>query len=178
MGKLFTPEKTLNSLTPNCPGAIGHDDLILAQTRWAEAIVDIGRVYLSEGDYRTRAEMHILDLYGFETGPVLFKPTLASEFPFRTRFDEALSYFVGGGIAEDRGFALRPWSSVEFGKQQIMFVDGGAFAMGEYVFTPHNEAEPPVRVEFTFGYVREADGALRICLHHSSLPYQPEGVRS
>ncbi|MEM7270835.1 MAG: phosphoribosyl-AMP cyclohydrolase, partial [Pseudomonadota bacterium] len=29
------------------------------------------------------------------------------------------------------------------------------------------------KVDKTFGYKKDADGAVRIILHHSSLPYQP-----
>merc|ERR1719327_242355 len=32
-----------------------------------------------------------------------------------------------------------------------------------------------VRVEYTFGYKRCEDGKVRICLHHSSVPYSPAG---
>ena len=175
MGKLFTPDKTVNPALVEGSKEVTWDDVVHAQSLWADALVEIGRIFLSGGDYRTRAEEHVLNLYGFENGPVLFKPTLAAEQPFRTTFETALSYFIGGSVSEDRGFALRPWAKVEFGQQHVMYIDNGAFAMGEYVFTPHNEQEAPVRVEFTFGYTRDADGALRICLHHSSLPYQPAG---
>ncbi len=175
MRKLFTPDSNTQNLFVPDANDVSWEDVAQAQSRWAEAIVDIGNVYLTGGDYRTCAEAHILDLYGFETGPVLFKPTLAAEQPFRTTFETALSYFVGGSVAEDRGFALRPWSHVEFGDRNVVFIDNGAFAMGNYVFTPHSTNEEPVHVEYTFGYTRNEDGVLRICVHHSSLPYQPQG---
>ena len=61
------------------------------------------------GDYVGVATDHINTLYGYQTGPVLFKPTLASEEQFRPTFDAALSYFVASNnvCPEDEGFAIR-----------------------------------------------------------------------
>ena len=42
-------------------------------------------------------------------------------------------------------------------------------AMGKYFFTP--QKGEGVKVEYTFGYVKNDDGKLKIVLHHSSLPY-------
>ncbi len=42
--------------------------------------------------------------------------------------------------------------------------------MGNYFFTPEGAIDE-VKVEFTFGYVRDEDGNLRINVHHSSLPH-------
>ena len=43
--------------------------------------------------------------------------------------------------------------------------------MGNYFFTDLNGDE--TKVEYTFGYVKGADGHLNIDLHHSSLPFTP-----
>jgi hypothetical protein len=51
---------------------------------WGEGIVRIGKVYTEEGDYKAEARKHITDLYGYNLGPVLFKPTLAADKQFRT----------------------------------------------------------------------------------------------
>ena len=59
-------------------------------------IVNIGKVFLEEGDYQAAAEEHINNFYNYQEESVLFKPTLAAEQPFRTDFVGALSYFVGG----------------------------------------------------------------------------------
>ena len=32
-------------------------------------------------------------------------------------------------------------------------------------------------VEYTFGYKRNSDGKVRICLHHSSIPYEPGNLK-
>ncbi len=40
--------------------------------------------------------------------------------------------------------------------------------MGNYFFTDAEGSE--VKVEYTFGYVQDEVGALRINLHHSSIP--------
>ena len=46
-----------------------------------------------------------------------------------------------------------------------------AIAMGDYLFTCATTSED-VKVEYTFGYKRNADGKARIFLHHSSVPYK------
>ena len=152
--------------------SITKQDVLDAQKSWADGIVDIGRIFLANGDYKTRASQHIKDLYAYDESEVMFKPTLASEVPFRKTYDHALSYFVGGEISEDNGFAITPWSKVRFGEQQIEINNDSALAMGHYFFTRfHNNEE--IKVEFTFGYVRGRSGNLIINLHHSSLPFTP-----
>lgn len=75
---------------------ITEQEVLDAQKAWGEGIVRIGNVYLDMGDYKTAAIEHINNFYNYQEGVVLFKPTLASEKQFRTDFQGALSYFVGG----------------------------------------------------------------------------------
>merc|ERR1719393_775684 len=95
-----------------------------------------------------------------------------------------MSYFVGAEAmgadefkGEDAGFAInggRGWSKVVFRNHQIKCYGEVAHAMGDYVFTDATSGDE-VRVEYTFGYKRNDDGNVRICLHHSSVPYTPAG---
>jgi len=151
---------------------VTREDVLKAQEKWAAGIVGIGKVYTEEGDYKQSATDLINALYAYDISAVLFKPTLASADQFRETFDEALSYFVGGIIEEDKGFAIKPWTNVRFGAQQIITYPTAAKASGVYFFTPA-DSEEEVEVEFSFGYMKDTDGHLRINLHHSSLPYQP-----
>lgn len=141
-----------------------------AQKAWGEGIVAIGSVFKQDGDYKARAAEHIRTLYAYDHGGVLFKPTLAAQQQFRNSFDDALSYFVTGHIAEDGGFAIKPWDNVRFGEQEIKLLDDTALAMGNYYFTPSGETAE-TKVEFTFVYTRDDQDNLRIVLHHSSVPY-------
>lgn len=150
---------------------ITEEEVLAAQQNWADGIVGIGQTYLDKGDYTAAASQHIKELYAYEQGGVLFKPTLASDDQFRETFDEALSYFVGGDIAEDSGFAIKPWRQVRFGEQQIILNGETAFAMGNYYFTP-TDSDAETKVEYTFGYIKDDDGRLRISVHHSSVPFQ------
>ena len=43
--------------------------------------------------------------------------------------------------------------------------------MGNYFFTDLNGDES--KVEYTFGYVKDEEGNLKIGVHHSSLPFSP-----
>lgn len=148
---------------------ITEADVLAAQDAWGAGIVRIGDTFTEGGDYSQAASEHIDTLYAFDLGPVLFKPTKAVDEPFRGSFDEALSYFVGGSIEEDGGFAINPWTAVRFENEAIVTDSDSALAMGQYWFTQPDGSE--VKVEYSFGYVRGEDGELRINLHHSSVPF-------
>ena len=153
---------------------ITNQEIIDAQNVWGEGIVSIGKVFLAGGNYKKAAEDHIDALYGYHLGKVLFKPTLASENQFRLTKEGALSYFVGHNpaFAEDHGFAIRPWSKVRWECIGTHIEGNLAVAMGNYFFTPHSGGDE-VKVEYIFGYTKDASGKLRIILHGSHLPYAP-----
>ncbi|MFP4518349.1 MAG: phosphoribosyl-AMP cyclohydrolase [Oceanicaulis sp.] len=143
-----------------------------AQQAWGEGIVAIGQVHTEGGDVEAAARDHIEQFYAYGERPVLFKPTLASDDQFRGTFDEALSYFVGGSIEEDGGFALAPYTNVRWENEGVFLDENSAMAMGNYFFTT-TEGDA-VKVEYSFGYERGEDGDLKIVLHHSSLPYSAQ----
>jgi hypothetical protein len=138
---------------------------------WGEGIVNIGDVHTAGGDYRQAASDHIEAFYAYGERPVLFKPTLASDDQFRGTFDEALSYFVGGSIAEDGGFAIAPYTDVRWESEGMVINGDTAMAMGNYFFMQTDGSE--VKVEYTFGVEKLDDGEAKIVLHHSSLPFTP-----
>ena len=141
-----------------------------AQQAWGEGIVAISAAHGSGEDYVGRATTHVESLYAYGMSPVLFKPTMAAVQQFRPTFDEALSYFTAsnGACPEDTGFAIQGWTKVRFENQNMILKESSAIAMGNYFFTSPEGIE--VKVEFTFGYLLDSTGALRIHLHHSSLP--------
>ncbi|WP_211248384.1 hypothetical protein [Thermodesulfobacterium hydrogeniphilum] len=104
---------------------------------------------------------------------MLFKPTKASVKQFRLTKEEAISYFVGGVVPEDHGFALQPWSKVRFEPAGFVIGKDLAVTMGNYYFTDANTGKE-VKAEYSFGYKRAKDGRLVIILHHSSFPYNPK----
>lgn len=151
--------------------SLSKDKVMKAQKSWADGIVKIGADYISKRDYVQTAQNHIDDLYAYDQSPVLFKPTKAAQEQFRGNKDSALSYFVAtnGVCPEDKGFALQPWTKVRFENDQILIQGNTAIAMGNYFFTSDNGHE--VKVEYTFGYLMDAQGKLHINLHHSSMPF-------
>jgi hypothetical protein len=154
----------------NC---ITEKDVVAAQKAWGEGIVKIGKVYSEGGDYSAAAAAHIDQFYAYDLSLVLFKPTLASVDQFRTSFDSALSYFVGGNESypEDKGFAIKPWSKVRW--KNVGITNNActmAVAMGNYFFTPVG-GSAETKVEYTFGYIRGPQGDLKIVVHQSSVPY-------
>ena len=152
-------------------GKITEREIFQAQKGWGEGIVSIGQLYTEGGDYTSFAEEFLDTFYGYNEGPVLFKPTKASTTQFRPTRKEALSYFVTGSVDEDHGFALNPWSQVRFENAGITIYQDTALAMGNYYFTDATTSEV-VKVEYTFGYFKDAKGNLRIMAHHSSIPYE------
>lgn len=158
----------------NEPISITEQEIAVAQKAWGEGIVNIGNVYSENGDYKMAATEHINTFYNYQDGTVLFKPTLASVEQFRTNFTGALSYFVAGdeNYPEDHGFAIKPWSDVRWENIGTKINGNMAMAMGNYYFTPA-EGGDDVKVEYSFGYIKNDEGSLKIILHGSHLPYHP-----
>ncbi|WP_420933121.1 phosphoribosyl-AMP cyclohydrolase [Alteromonas sp. A081] len=153
---------------------ITEREVISAQKMWGSGIVRIGTVFTDGGDYSDEAANFIQKMYGYDLSSVLFKPTLAANDQFRSSFDAALSYFVGGNDAyeEDKGFAIKPYTNVKF--DNVGIINNScrmAVAMGNYFFIDTSGGE--TKVEYTFAYVKDSDGNLRIVAHQSSLPYNP-----
>ena len=164
-------------------------DVTECQEKWANAIVSISQTYLdskkkvmryqpTRGNYVSVAADAAHELYGYGHTNVLFKPTKATDNPFRSTGESAMSYFVGGsavdnGLEEDAGFAInggKGWKTVVFKNHQIDYTGNVAIAMGSYDFTCATTGDVTT-VEYTFGYKRCDDGKPRIFLHHSSMPY-------
>ena len=149
---------------------VSVSDVESAQNAWGEGIVAIATAHMNNGDYVGIATNHVNTLYAYQLGPVLFKPTLAAIDQFRPTFDTALSYFVASNNAcpEDKGFAIKGWNNVRFENSDVIVDGNTALAMGNYFFTDGEGTV--VKVEYTFGYIQDSQGNLRIQLHHSSMP--------
>ena len=149
---------------------ITRDGIEKAQQAWGEGIVAMASAHQEGADYVGIARNHVETLYAYGMSTVLFKPTLAAVEQFRPTVEQALSYFVASNHAcpEDKGFAIKGWTKVRFENTDIILDGSTALAMGNYFFTPPKGEE--VKVEYTFGYVLDDAGALRINLHHSSMP--------
>ena len=151
--------------------AIREEDVLSIQKEWADSIISIGKIFLDKGNYRLEAEKTLKKLYAFDISNVLFKPTFASQNQFRNSFEDALSYFIGGNIEEDNGFAIKPWFKIRFSENKIVISHDSAIAMGNYYFTSVEDKKNETKVEYTFGYIKDKKGNLRINLHHSSIPH-------
>ncbi|MEP5155442.1 MAG: phosphoribosyl-AMP cyclohydrolase, partial [Planktotalea sp.] len=88
---------------------ITQDNLIAARKAWGDALVAISKAFEDGGIDAARAlASDVLDAaYGYNLGPVLFKPTLSGGAQtFRTTKEGALSYFVAHDdtYPNDNGF--------------------------------------------------------------------------
>ncbi len=133
---------------------------------WKDGVIEIGRIHLEEGDYEKSAELFVSKHYAFDSEEVLFKPTFTKEVIFRNSKDLALSYFIGGEVAEDKGFALKPWEEIRLEELNIIEQDNLMVAMGTLNFKPLNLKENTL-IAFTFLLI-DTDGSLKIKVHHSS----------
>ena len=133
---------------------------------WKDGVIEIGRVYLEGGDYEKCAEKFLSSHYAFDQEEVLFKPTFTREVIFRNSKDSALSYFIKGDVAEDNGFALRPWKDIKLEELNTIEENNLMVAMGILSFKPVDIDEITM-VAFTF-LVVIVDESLKIKVHHSS----------
>lgn len=145
-----------------------------AQQAWGNALVSISTEYDNKGFAAAKklAETVLDSAYGYNMGPVLFKPTLTlAPQTFRTTRDGALAYFVGGNseFKNDTGFALKSWRSYKVQNAGVIITGNSAISMGNVSLT--DSKGNVTTVDKTWGYVRDGEGKLRIVLHHSSLPY-------
>lgn len=115
------------------------------------------------------------DLYDYDQGTVLFRPTLTfGEQTFRLTKEGAAAYFIGGNAAypNDDGFALKRWVDCRYtnaGDNAGVLIDGEVAAtMGNVYLTDASGAETMVDKLFVFR--RGDDGRLRIIVHKSALP--------
>ena len=143
--------------------SINETDVKLFVDSWKQGVLDIRNVYHNKGDYQEQASKFLKTHYLFETESVLFKPTLTREVIFRNSFDRALSYFVGGDIDEDKGFAIQEWKSINTDQINILIEDQLIIAMGVLSF----KSDEVLKVAFTF-ILKESNSVLKIKVHHSS----------
>ena len=151
----------------------GHE-ISKALIDWGDGLIAISQAFEDIGLSAARdvAEQTLDRLYGFELGPVLFKPTLSGGTQtFRPTKTGALSYFVGNDpeYPDDSGFAIKFWRSIKPETSATFIQNDVAMWMGWVRFTDKNKAE--IKVDKTFGYTRDKSGNLKIVLHHSSLPF-------
>ena len=155
---------------------ITETELDQARKAWGDALIAIAKAYEADGidGARPLAESVLDAAYGYNLGPVLFKPTLASgEKTFRPTKKGALSYFVGHDdeYPLDSGFGLKGWRQV-VSETSASFIEGDvAMWMGWVTMTDKDGGV--TKVDKSWGYKKDAEGTLRIVQHHSSLPYQP-----
>ena len=130
---------------------------------WKDGLFKIRNIYDKGGDYKSEAILFIEKHYLFGEESVLFKPTMTRKVAFRNNLDDALSYFIGGGIEEDKGFALTKWKSIEIDEMHTAQIEEGAIVMGKLCFTSDEKLD----VAFTF-VLKSTNDILKIKAHHSS----------
>ncbi|UUV22744.1 hypothetical protein [Paenimyroides aestuarii] len=172
LGLVYVEEGAQNIIT--------YEEVNAAQQAWCDALVRIGQIKEEGGDYRAYANQVLSEAYNYDQGKVFFKPTLAfGDQTFRNDKKGALSYFIGGDpdYPNDKGFALAPWVKARYdnagnNNEGIQIYGSVAITMGNVWVTDKNGKE--VMVDKTWVFRKGKDGKLRIIVHKSSLPYNPE----
>jgi len=165
---------TATAKAPTYNANVTESEVVGAQKAWGDALVQISSDFASGGITKARATaMAVLDsAYGYNMGPVLFKPTLTvAPQTFRVTRDGALAYFVGGdtNFPKDTGFALKGWTKVEIRNAAIHINGDVAKTIGNVVLT--DKSGKQTTVDKTWAFKKDDMGKMRIVLHHSSLPY-------
>ena len=167
---------TVAAAEPRAP--ITEQQVNAAQQAWCDGLVNVAQTHARGGDAKAVAARMIDDLYDYADGKVFFKPTLAfGPRTFRPTREGALAYFVGGNPAfpEDTGFALKGWTKARYdnnaSENGIQIHGDIAITMGNVYITGPDGKE--VMVDKTFVFRRCKDGALRLCVHKSALPFSP-----
>ena len=172
----LTAVMAMPALAADPPGAqITETEVRAAEKAWGDALVTISRDYETGGIDKARATASaVLDAaYGYNLGPVLFKPTLTQEpQTFRLTKAGALAYFVGHdrvNYPNDDGFALKHWRSVQIDDVGIQINGNVANTMGRVMM--RDKDGKVTTVDKTWTFKKDDKGVVRIILHHSSLPY-------
>lgn len=164
----------VSAKTPIYNGNISEAEVLAAQNAWCDALVAISTAHADKGQAAAKqlATEVIDSAYGYQMGPVLFKPTLAAPpQTFRTTREGAISYFVGGdrNFAGDTGFALKNWTACRAENAAIHINGEVATSMGNVIVT--DKDGKVTTVDKTWTFKKADDGKLRIVVHHSSLPF-------
>jgi|TARA_B100000287_G_scaffold431943_1_gene490222 hypothetical protein len=143
----------------------------ITQKKWADIVLEIGKAYKQKINLDNLIFELLNNVYAFNQGEVIFKPTLAKHNQFRSTKDEFISYFLGQNkvCEEDSGFAIKSWESIKFENYKIIEYNNYLLSMGNYYF--EDDQKKLLKVEYTFGFIKISESDLRINLHHSSLPY-------
>ena len=152
---------------------IDEKEISEARNSWGEGLIAISNAFESGGiEQATLVANDTLDrLYGFELGPILFKPTMSgSSQTFRSSLEGALSYFVGNNskYPMDNGFGINSWSKFDSKTSDIFIENDIAIWMGWVTLS--NKNGDIVKVDKSWVYKRLSNGDLKIVMHHSSLP--------
>lgn len=180
MAKSPSTTQTIAAEKSTAVSTITKAEVNAAQQAWCDALVAIGKAHESGGDAKALAEKVLTEAYDYDHGSVFFKPTLAyGKNTFRPTKEGALAYFVGGNdkFPEDKGFALKPWVKARYdnqgdGDEGIQIHGNIAITMGNVWVTAKDGTE--VMVDKTFVFRKGDDGKLRLIVHKSALPFNPE----
>ncbi|RGP54313.1 hypothetical protein [Pseudomonas abyssi] len=143
--------------------------------RWCDNVVRIGQIHSEGGDVTAAATQILTDTYDYDKGKVLFKPTLTfGPQTYRPTKEGALSYFIGGNpdFPDDTGFKLKPWMKLWFNKLDYLL--HGDLAIVQCNVHLIGEDDSHIFVNKSFVFKMCDDGRVRIVLHQSSLPFQPQ----
>ena len=109
------------------------ENLVTLTLEKIDIVLQIGKAYREKNLDKLVSEL-LHDVYAFNQGDVLFKPTLAKEEQFRSKKEEFVSYFFrqNNVCKEDTGFAIKNWKSIKFENYKVVENNDNLFAMGNY----------------------------------------------
>ncbi|MDC3359974.1 phosphoribosyl-AMP cyclohydrolase [Gammaproteobacteria bacterium] len=145
---------------------MNNNDVIKFLNSWKDGVIGIGNKFIEDANYIDEAKLFLDRHYAFDNTKVLFKPTFTKEVIFRNDKESALSYFINGDIAEDNGFAIKPWKSIDALDINFMLEEKVSVVMGVLNLKPYHKGLD-TKIAFTF-VLDIFNGDIKIKAHHSS----------
>lgn len=155
-----------------------------AHEAWTNALVSISQTYKNEGpEAAEQLAGDVVDsAYAYQLGAVAFKTTWAyGDTTFRTDREGAVSYFVNNNenfpdlgfaignkpdpVTEERSHWAKAWT-----ENAVIRLDGNTATSMGWMYSEDEDGNVS-KVDKTWTWRKDADGNLRIAVHHSSTPY-------
>ena len=134
---------------------ITESEVLKAQKAWAEGMQSISKMKAKK--QASAAKKWVLSLYAFPKHPVLFKPTTQNKIILTQK--DTIDYFTPKNKLKI--------NRITFKNADIIYLQDSAIAMGQYRFEIEGIKDPYL-FDYTFVYIKDNKGALKIIAHHSS----------
>ena len=153
---------------------ITEQALAAARQTWGDALIAISTAFDQRGidAARTVAGAALDTAYGLTPGPFCLSRRWPTETDGTIPTAPLPTSLAIATITQMTAVLALKAGDLSFHKPLVTYTGDVAMWMGSVTFTDKNGTV--LKVDKSWGYKMDQAGTLRIVLHHSSLPYQPE----